>query len=302
MRIAITGPTGMIGSELMDMALSEGHEVIAIVRPSSKRMSNIPTSDRVTVVESDISDYPSLRGRFSCDIFFHLAWDKTYGSDRDDTAVQSRNILYALDAVQLAKDSGASAFIGAGSQAEYGLKDTPLNGDLPVSPSSGYGIAKYAAGRLCSLKCAQLGIRFNWARILSIFGERDSDHTMIMYLIRSFMNGDVPELTKCEQMWDYMYSKDCASALLAIGINGADGRTYCLGSGEPRPMKEYVESVRDIVSPSSKIGFGLREYYPHQPMYLCADISELGRDTGFEPRYTFEEGIRNIISYLHSKE
>ena len=49
-----------------------------------------------------------------------MAWEKTYGNGRDDVAAQMKNIQYTLDAVELVKRSGCSAFIGAGSQAEYG--------------------------------------------------------------------------------------------------------------------------------------------------------------------------------------
>ena len=38
-----------------------------------------------------------------------------------------------------------------------------------------------------------------------------------------------------------------------------------------------------------------RDYAPKQVMYLCADISQLKQDTGFEPKTEFEDGIREIL-------
>jgi UDP-glucose 4-epimerase len=52
--------------------------------------------------------------------------------------------------------------------------------------------------------------------------------------------------------------------------------------------------MRDIIAPDIALQFGKKEYYPHQPMYLCADISELTNDTGWKPEVSFDEGIKKI--------
>ena len=299
MRIAITGATGFIGSELVRKALERGNEVVAIVNPGSKRIGNIP--DGAEIVRCDISNYNELMGKNRCDRFFHLAWDKTFGNDRDNVTLQIDNIKYCIDAVNLADSWGSKAFIGAGSQAEYGIATEPLNGDMKVDPQSGYGIAKYSAGRFSKLLCSQLGMRFNWARIISVYGPGDADHTLISYLIDTFLKGDVPELTKCEQKWDYIYSGDAAEALLRIGERGTDGRTYVIGSGECRLLKDYVIDIRNEIDPNLEIGFGRKDYYDHQPMFLCADISELTDDTGFVPKISFIDGVRKTIESRKGK-
>lgn len=301
MRVGITGASGMIGSSLAEYALNQGHEVVAIIRPNSERKSNLPTSDRLEVIECELKNLGSLEGKKKCDIFFHLGWENTSSAGRDDVDAQFRNIGYTLSAVNLAYSWGSSAFVGAGSQAEYGHVECKLRGDTPANPKSGYGIAKYAAGKLSELLCRQKGMRFCWARILSVYGEKDAPYTLIMYLIRTIAEGKSPELTKCEQIWDYIYSYDAAAALFAIGLNGKDGKTYCIGSGACRPLKEFVTDVRDAINPVVELRFGAKEYYPHQAMLLCADISELTADTGFVPKYGFKEGIARTVSSLIRK-
>lgn len=298
MRIAVTGASGMIGSTLVELALAEGHEVIAIVRPNSIRNKNLPDSKNLKVIESDISDITQLLGVESCDMFFHLAWKNTSVEGRDDVHTQCDNIRDTLKAVDVAHSWGVSTFIGAGSQAEYGMIKTKLDGSIPTNPESGYGIAKYTSGKFAKLLCNQLGIKFCWARILSVYGEKDTDNTLVMYLIKSLIADEVPELTKCEQIWDYIYSEDAAAALFAIGKHGIDGKTYCIGSGDCRPLRDYVEDIRDSINPEASIRFGVREYYPHQVMMLCADITELTDDTGFVPKYSFREGISRIVSKI----
>lgn len=286
----------MIAAALIQYAQQKGDEVLAIVRPHSPRRAALPQG--VRVLECELKDYAAFSPDVRGDIFFHLAWDKTSVAGRDDVAVQERNISYTLDAVALASRMGCQAFVGAGSQAEYGRAayGQKLSPAAPCNPESGYGIAKYAAGKLSRLACEKLGLRHGWARILSVYGKGDAKTTLISYLIDCFRRGETPVLTKCEQIWDYLYAEDCAAALYAIGLRGVHGKAYPVGSGRPRPLSEYVKAVRDAVRPESDICFGGKDYYPHQPMYLAADISELSQDTGFAPRYTFEEGIALTVN------
>jgi len=295
-KIVITGATGMLGSSILKCALDRGMEALCIIRKNSGRLGNMPESENLKVVYAAQEEYSRLNISGDYDVFYHLAWDKTYGDARDDVDAQVLNIQYTLDAVRLAKRLGCKKFIGAGSQAEYGVVTGPLRPDTPVNPSSGYGIAKYTAGMLSRLLCGQLGMKFNWARILSTFGPLDGSHSLIMYALNELLAGRPPEFTKCEQIWDYLYCDDAARAFIAVGESGVDGKTYPFGSGDARRLSEYLESMRDIAAPGIELLFGKREYYPHQPMYLCADISELTADTGWKPEVSFEEGIRRIIA------
>jgi nucleoside-diphosphate-sugar epimerase len=293
--IIITGATGTIGNAIVRCALKQGLEILCIIRRDSNRLENIPKSSNIKIVYTDISEYENVEISGNYDVFFHLAWDKTFGDARDNVDIQAKNIQYTLDAVRMAKRLGCKKFIGAGSQAEYGPVLEPLKPDTPVNPVSGYGIAKYSAGKLSKLLCTQLDIEYNWVRILSIFGYLDSPHTLIMYTISELLADRSPELSRCEQIWDYLYCDDAAWAFLSIGERGINGKIYPLGSGNPQKLSEYLESLKNNVKPDGVLQFGKKEYYPHQPMYLCADISELTADTGWKPEISFEEGIRRII-------
>jgi len=297
-KIVITGATGMIGSAIARCALDQGMDILCIIRKDTNRFDNLPKSERLKIIYADISEYAQLDIKGSYDIFYHFAWAKTSAASRDDVDTQVDNIKYTLDAVCLAKRLGCKKFIGAGSQAEYGIVKEPLKRDTPVNPQSGYGIAKYAAGKLSCLLCTQLGLQFNWIRIISVYGPHDGAYTLIMYAIYELRAGRSPEFTKCEQTWDYLYCDDAARAFLAIGKDGVDGKTYPLGSGNKKKLSEYLEVIRDLIAPDTALQFGKKEYYPHQPMYLCADISELTNDTGWKPEVSFEEGIKKIIAKI----
>ena len=282
-RIIITGATGCVGSAVVRRALAQDMEMTCIVHEGSKRLSNIPSDEKVKIVECNLSNYSSFQISGKHDAFIHMAWEKTFGASRDDAEVQMHNIQYTLDACHLAKRCGCTVFVGAGSQAEYGVQSVNLTPDLPVNPESGYGIAKYAAGKLSAMLCKSLGIRQNWVRILSVYGLNDGENTLISNVIRELKAGRSPELTKCEQMWDYLYADDAADAILAIAEKGLDGKAYPLGSGNGRRLSEYVEDIKSAINPTIEVQYGAKDYYPHQPMHLVADINELATDVGWKP-------------------
>jgi len=295
MRAIVTGATGMIGIALINNLLEQGYECIAIVRENSTKTNLLPKHKNLEILECDINKLVKLNLPKPANVFFHLAWVATVGKDRDNVYLQENNVKNAIDAVSLAHKCGCEVFVGVGSQAEYGSVSEKLSATTPTNPTSGYGIAKYAASKLTQLLATQLGMKHCWARILSIYGENDSPNTLMSYLIKSFMSNEDVNLTKCEQQWDYLYVKDCANALRLIAEKGKDGKIYTIGSGEAQLLSNYVKIVYDNINTNSIINYGAKDYYKNQPMYLCADITELKNDTGFTPKYTFNEGIKNTI-------
>ena len=231
----------------------------------------------------------------TCDIFYHLGWMGTIGNSRNDTILQNKNIRNALAAVDVAKKLGCHTFIGAGSQAEYGRVEGILTPAMPTHPETGYGIAKLCAGMMTRLKCAQVDMRHIWIRILSVYGPYDGQNTMVMSTIHKLLVNEIPQTTKGEQEWDYLYSSDAGHAFYLAGKYGKNEAVYCLGSGRAKPLIEYINEIKDEINPAADIQVGTIPYYDKQVMYLCADISDLSTDTGFIPEISFKEGIHNTV-------
>lgn len=303
-RVILTGPTGVVGMALLHTFLKHDIEVAAVCRPDSKRIRRIPASQKIKVVEcglKEIKDLPQkLTGKY--DVFYHLAWEGTIGKGRNDVYEQMHNVFYTIDAVEAAQRAGCTRFVGAGSQAEYGRYEGKLNCDTPAFPENGYGIAKLCAGQMSRLRCSQLGMEHIWARILSVYGPYDGEQTMVMSLLRQLLAGGTPSCTKGEQIWDYIYSKDAAQALYLLGEKGRSASIYCIGSGIARPLAHYMNILRDTVDPKLKLGFGDLAYVPGQVMFLCADTDKLKQDTGFELRYSFEEGAAETVKWLKKQK
>lgn len=292
----ITGATGAIGTALIKKLITRHMRVLVLTRENSSRNSRIPQSPFVEVRYCSLENLHDLEVEEEYDVFYHLAWAGTFGSARNDFYLQNKNVEYALDAVAAAKRLGCHTFIGAGSQAEYGRVEGVLKPDTPVFPENGYGCAKLCAGQMTREFAHKLGLKHIWVRILSVYGPNDGDQTMVMSAVRKLKNGEVPQFTKGEQMWDYLYSSDAAEAFVLMGEKGKDGKVYVLGSGKARPLSEYIEDIRSAAAPEGKVGLGTIPYSERQVMFLCADISELQNDTGWEPVIEFRDGIGNIIN------
>lgn len=296
--IVLTGATSMLGIALINECIKNGKPVLAIIRKDSKNINRIPVSDLVQVKECNLDNMAEFHipdGTY--DVFYHFAWEHNKTS-RDNTIVQNLNIKYTLDAVQLAYKMGCKTFIGAGSQAEYGRVENTIGPSTPTNPETAYGIAKYTAGALSRLLCEDLNIRHIWARVFSVYGPYDNNDTMIMYAIHSLLANKKPIFTKSEQLWDYLYCEDAARAFFHIGIHGKDKAIYCIGSGKCQHLYEYIYQIRDSIDCNLQLGIGEKEYAQNQIKYLCADISSLIADTGFQPIVSFNEGINKTINWI----
>ncbi|MBQ9765675.1 MAG: NAD-dependent epimerase/dehydratase [Lachnospiraceae bacterium] len=316
-KATITGATGMIGMALAKELLRKGIEVVCVIRPDSGRLkgfedemnrfaSDMGMKEKLHIALLNLSDYGKTESVYAMedvDAFFHLAWEGTYGNSRNDEELQKRNTAATLEAVWLAYKSGASVFVGAGSQAEYGRvpDGVKLSAYVPTNPENEYGKAKLRAGIDSRAICKSLGMRHVWARILSVYGPGDGKNTMVMSGINKLINGEKPQYTKAEQQWDYLYAEDAARALFAMADKGIDGKIYPIGSGQTKELREYIEIIRDVVSPGAEIGIGELPYNEGQVMYLCADITELTEDTGFIPQVSFKDGIEKTLDYVRGQ-
>ena len=313
--VIITGATGMIGSTVTKMLLENGVNVTAIVRPMSENLEyleNLVETDEKNIEEKthgtlrlfdcDLSELRSLRDKlgWAHDAFYHFGWAHTFGPGRNDASKQEVNIKATIDAVHLAYETGCKVFVGAGSQAEFGIVSGKLSDELPKDPRTGFGIAKLAACRLSQIECENLGIKHVWGRILSCYGPGDNKSTMIMSAIRAMLRGEHMAFTPAKQVWDYIYVDDLARAFMLLATAGKDQTCYTIGSGEGRLLSEYIYEIRDAIDPGIDVGIGERDYDRNQAMYLEADITDLVNDTGFVPEVSFEDGIRRTIDWVRS--
>lgn len=297
--VIITGATGEIGLALVNELLTQNKNVTVIVRPNSKRTGRLPENKNLQIVKCELENL--LEFSNSCkfserfDVFYHLGWD--YSRDHNNVDKQLLNVVYTLNAIKTAVHLGCSCFIGAGSQAEYGRRDGLIDEDTPCFPETAYGIAKLCAEQMSRLFCEQQGIRFVWPRIFSVYGPGDAESTMVISVIRQLLADKSPALTKGEQMWDFLYVSDCARALRLLGEKETCDGAYCIGSGISKPLRLYIEEIRDCINKKMPLVFGEVQYSKRQVMNLNVSIEKLTNATGFQPEITFPVGIRRTVQW-----
>lgn len=314
-KIVITGATGAIGTALIQYALQNQMQILAICHKNSKRIAWLPISDNLRILELDVEEYSDFVnnekellsfGKYDC--FFHLAWKGTTGVARNDMNLQLSNIQNTLDAVELAAGLGCKCFVGAGSQAEYGRVEGTISSTTPTFPENGYGIAKLCAGQMSRIRCEQLGMKHIWTRILSVYGPGDGEGSLVMSAISGFLNQRQTEFTAGMQKWDYIYSGDAARVLIGLAEYGTSGMVYCVGSGKIELLKEYIHQIyREVNGKDAmdkQLGIGLRPYMDKQVMYLQADIMEWPNELQHEfeerPMCSFAQGIRYTIDWINN--
>ncbi|MCI8299545.1 MAG: NAD(P)-dependent oxidoreductase [Lachnospiraceae bacterium] len=305
-KIIITGATSMIGTALINAALQDQdiQKIYAVVRPHTENVLRIPSDPRIEIIPCDVDNYDELPDLIatSCDVFYHLAWPRTatYEEGYEDILLKCKNMQTIMKAVNAASVMECSKFVGAGSQSEYGLNDAAkLSPKTFCSPVRADGIIHLAAGQLAQILSSKLGMSCIWMRIFSIYGKYDRKNSLISSTITKLLNGEHCSFTPAWQLWDFLEARDAARAFYMAGEKVSGNHIYCLGSGTARPLREYIEIIRDIVAPGMELGFGEIPYPPEPVMNLCADITNLQQDAGWFPTITFEQGIDALVEDFH---
>lgn len=304
MKIAIvTGGTGFVGNALVKKLTDENVKVYAIVR--DKSLSNVQPdrrevlqNERVTMVEGDISNLRESKSKISekADVFYHLAWAGTRGEALIDYDVQISNIKYVMDAICVAAELGCHKFIGAGSISEYELfaeKQCDSEGDK----HSVYKAAKHASYLMGKELAKTKKIHFIWPIITNIYGAGENSPRLINTLIRNLMENGEMDLSEGNQIYDFIYVSDAANAFYLIGEKGNSGRDYVIGSGDAKPLKEFLQQIPDVIDRDCRLNFGKMKfngYYLDKELY---NTDKLVKATGFVPQLSFIDGIKKVIDY-----
>ncbi|PSO23648.1 NAD(P)-dependent oxidoreductase [Bradyrhizobium sp. MOS002] len=298
MRIFVTGASGFLGSYLAADLVAQGHEVTVLLRPGNYHWRLHEISDRLHKITGTLDDVNSWRRTLqTCapEAIVHMAWRGVAGADRN-SPLQAVNVSDTVCLAQLAAEVGATTFVGAGSQAEYGPYDRAIHEDDVAQPTTLYGMAKLAAGSMAMRLCRERKLRAAWLRIFSTYGPKDADHWLIPSMIRNLRCRQHIALTACEQRWGFLHARDAAAAFrLAITSAEASG-VFNVGSPDAPPLRETVMRLRDIVDPGAALGFGELAYRPDQVMVLAANVSRV-LALGWKPEVQLDEGLQETVNW-----
>jgi len=297
--IVVTGATSFIGLELLKVLLSsERNHVFAVVRPNSPNKRKIKPHANLTVLEIPLEDLDKLPAQVSesIDAFYHLAWEGTRGSARDNQLLQENNYQFSMQAIKVAYEVGCKCFVGIGSQAEYGTCIGKIKEDYKAVPLTEYGKAKLRTCEDGKKFADSHGVKFIWVRIFSVYGKGDFEGTLVISAIRKMLKSEKIALTACTQRWDYLHVSDAANALWLL--SSAPSGIYNIASGTNRPLKYFIHEMFKLTNSHSELEFGAISGNTEGNVGFEPVVDKLITMTGWVPKISFSEGITEIIEEM----
>lgn len=298
MKVLLTGATGAIGLSLVEELRARSCEVLVLASPGSQRNRCLASMASLGVrwQECGLADYESFVSSERFDAMVHMAWSG--GMDRWNIDLNLNSARQCAMAVRLAARLGCHTFLGAGSQAECGPQTAPLSAATLCKPDTPFGAAKNLARDLARIEAARApNMRFVWARILSVYGPRDRESAMVTASLRKLLRGETPGFSSGEQIWDFLYVDDAARALASMLERGHDGQVYVVGSGDARPLRDYLAVLVRYFGVDLAQCLGAVDAGPTTPRMLAADITPLREHLDWAPRVGFDEGVARTIAY-----
>lgn len=301
-RALILGANGFLGTNLTKHLLEQGVEVCALVQ-KGRSYSNIFQNRNVKVIEFEFESIFDIIDKVGedYDVLYHLAWHGVSTTHKNDILIQTQNIQFSINIIDFASFLKVKKLVFPGSASEYGCSNETINGANTPSPTDIYSAVKLSVRYICGIYAKQKNIDIIWASISSVYGPGRDDNNLITYTINSLLLKKTPQFTKLEQKWDYIYISDLAKALYLIGVFGESGKNYPLGYGASQTLREYVEIIRNLIDPNLPVDIGKIPYKNSVIDNQVLDISELFKDTGFVPEFSFEKGIKETIEYYKKR-
>lgn len=307
-RVLVTGGTGFIGVNLVQVLASAGADVTVFARNSGDRLP-----ESVRLVLSDIRDPAAVEACIREQmVIFHLAGQSgAVGSMEDpwtDLDVNCRGSLVLLEAVRIHNPSAKVVFPGSRLQFGRPLK-VPVDEDHPMEPVCIYGVHRLAAEKYFLLYHKIYGLRTTVVRITNPFGpgqsRKRSAYGVVNWLIhQAIADQPLSIYGDGSQVRDYVFIEDVLVALLRVGATeSSDGHVYNLGSGKGVRMVEMTRLIIEIA------GAGRVQFVPWPVLAerietgdFVADISRISNELDWRPEVPLEEGVaRTVAAYRESR-
>ena len=296
----ITGASSFIGVELCRYLSDNGHQVIAMSRRENEDLNAIASDGNLSVFRADMQSLFEKAADVKADVFVHLAWAGTSHEDRNNPAIQPDNVKNALECVKLSVRMGCQLYVDAGSQAEYGLVPGVLTEETLCNPITAYGKAKFQMYHETKALTAQQGLKYIHLRILSVYGEKDHDETLIKSCLRKLKNNEPIVMRSGGQKWNYVYVKDAARqiyelALYAMANDYFKQEVYNIASDDTRQLKDFIKVMKEITGSLSELRFG--GYNLETDVNLNPDMMKTSSIVNPLTKWKFESAIDIINTH-----
>ena len=295
-RAIVTGGAGFIGSNLVRLLVSRGHDVVVFDNLSSGVRANLDGLD-VRFVQGDVRDASALRAAMDgADTVFHLA--ASVGNARsieqplDDADV---NVLGTLQVLEAARRNGVRKLVFSSSAGIFGeLKTLPIREDHPVEPDSPYGASKLAAEKQCLAYAKLYPLECVCLRYFNVYGEHqryDAYGNVVPIFVHRLLRGEPLTVHgDGEQTRDLVAVEDVAEAnyraAAAQGVSGA----FNIGSGSRISINDLVRTLSEVSGVLPRVVHGPPR--AGDVRHSIADISLAHEKLGYTPTVNLVDGLR----------
>ena len=301
--VIITGADGFVGSYTVTYFLAQGKKVLALdMADVSHRLENHPN---LIYKQCDISDREALRTAMAggmYDTFIHFAWAGSAGEARMDYRLQMQNALNTVECLKVAKEIGCQRFVCAGTIMEYEV-EAAIHAQKS-RPGMGYiyGMGKHIAHCMSKSVAAHIGIELLWPMITNAYGVGENSPRFVNTTLRKIINGEPLQFTAATQNYDFVYVSDVAKAFYLVAERGIPFCEYMIGSGNARPLKEFILEMVDACDPNAKPLFGDVPFTGTNMPLSIFSIEAIKRDCGFDIEVPFASGAKKTMDWLKTIE
>lgn len=296
--VIVTGANGFIGKTLVNTLLEKGYHVVAL----DVQFDDVLVNDgRVTCVNVLNKEVSELKSEIPVDeymCFFHLAWAGTSGPARADYVVQLNNVKLACDYIKLCGVVGCKRVVYASSINEMETYEYLQSDEIEPSGGYIYGTGKLAAHLMGETVAKLNDIEFIPVIITNIYGVGEKSARMIYTSINKLVHKEHCSFTAGYQTYDFIYITDAINSIIAVAEKGKAFNRYYIGSGEPKPLREFLLEMRDIVDPEAEIGLGDIPFKGVDISYDQFDLRKVERETDYVNKVSFVEGIKKTAEWI----
>ncbi len=301
MRTLITGGAGFIGSAIVPELKKQGYEIYVLDNLSfgNRDFIDIPDSHFFLADIRDAKIVHEVITQLKPEIVVHLAaihfipYCNQHPFEAAD--INIRGTMNVLDACKGLKSLEKIFF--ASTAAVYPISDNAVNEDHELLPLDIYGLSKLTGEHLFKRFWLETKIDTIICRFFNAFGPNETNPHLIPEIEEQIRNGlRTINLGNLTPKRDFIHTYDMASAVSKLLKHEKAGYDiFNLGRGIEYSVVEIVEAFERQLKDKIKIEVDPARVRKVERQHLLADVSKLKKATGWEPVWSIDQGIKNLV-------
>ena len=325
-RFLVTGGAGFIGSAVVRHLIRETpHQVLVVDKltyaGNLDSLAPVSNDPRYAFMRADIADHGRMREAFESfapDAVMHLAAESHVDRSIDGPGefIQTNVVgTFALlqEALRYwralpAERGQAFRFHHISTDEVFGSlgEDGLFCETTAYDPRSPYSASKAASDHLVRAWHHTYGLPVIVTNCSNNYGPYHFPEKLVPLMIINALEGlKLPVYGKGANVRDWLYVEDHARALATAVLEGAVGATYCIGGRNEKTNLDVVETIcalMDELAPNAKLGArrSLINFVADRPghdLRYAIDAAKISSELGWEPRETFESGLRKTVEW-----